>query len=60
MSAWNEYEIRLVFTNYFIQGVAYGETSEDALSAFEGSLDFETPDALETEITHTATMHGGY
>lgn len=60
MSDWNEYEIRLVFTNYFIQGVAYGETKEDAFFAFEGSLDFAIPEPLETEITHTAILQGGY
>ena len=56
MNSWNEYEIRLVFEGYFIQGVAYGETTEQALRLFESSMDFMTPEPLEIEIKQTAIM----
>jgi hypothetical protein len=56
MASWNEYTIRLVFENYFIQGVGYGETSDQALRLFEDSLNLEIPEPLEVEIQHTAIM----
>jgi hypothetical protein len=60
MNDWNEYEIRLVFRQYFIQGVAYGENEEQALISFESVLDFITPEPFETQITQTAIIGGGY
>jgi hypothetical protein len=56
MASWNEYGIRLAFENYFIQGVGYGETPEQALRLFEDSINLVTPEPLEIEIEQTAVM----
>ncbi len=56
MASWNEYEIRLVFEDYFIQGVGYGETEQQALRLFEDSIDLRIPEPLEIEIQQTAIM----
>jgi hypothetical protein len=56
LASWNEYEIRLVFENYFIQGVGYGETPEQAFRLFEDSINLITPEPLEIEIQQTAIM----
>ncbi len=56
MPSWNEYEIRLVFQNYFIQGVGYGETKEQALRVWEANLEVDYPEPLETEIIKTGEI----
>jgi len=56
MASWNEYTIRLVFENYFIQGVGYGVTRGQALRLFRDSIGLATPEPLEVEVIHTAIM----
>lgn len=56
MSNWYEYEVRLTFDRYFIQGVSYGENEKQALRGFESGIPFTLPEPLETEIRKTAIM----
>lgn len=53
--SWNEYEIRLVYENFFVQGLGYGETKSQAFRLFEAELPFHF-EPLETEIEQTAVM----
>ena len=54
--SWNEYEIKIVYENFFIQGVGYGETKSQALRLFEADMPIIEVEPLEKEINQTAIM----
>jgi len=54
--SWNEYEIRIVYENFFVQGVAYGETKSQALRLFEADIPIIQAEPLEKEVIQTAVM----